>query len=126
MPGGDRRGPGGEGPMTGRGLGYCSGNSLPGSAADGFGRGMGMRRGAGFGGGRMNRFNAGPGIGRGRGFGGYGINPGYQGYGYYGAARSPEELADDERSFLTAQAEILQRELEAVKKRIDSLQDKMK
>ncbi|MCF8010529.1 MAG: DUF5320 domain-containing protein [Clostridiales bacterium] len=30
MPGGDRRGPIGEGPRTGRGAGFCSGNSSPG------------------------------------------------------------------------------------------------
>ncbi|MEA1984122.1 MAG: DUF5320 domain-containing protein [Euryarchaeota archaeon] len=30
MPGGDRTGPMGEGPMTGRGAGYCTGNELPG------------------------------------------------------------------------------------------------
>ena len=74
-----------------------------------------MRRGAGFGGGRMNRFNAGPGMGRGRRFGGYG---------YSEAARSSEEIASDEKSILTAQAEILQRDLEAIKKRLDSLDNK--
>ena len=30
MPGGDRTGPGGMGPMTGRGAGYCAGYATPG------------------------------------------------------------------------------------------------
>jgi len=41
MPGGDRTGPLGEGPMTGRGDGYCAGGSGAGYAARrGFGRGF--------------------------------------------------------------------------------------
>ncbi len=55
MPGGDRTGPMGEGPMTGRGAGYCTGNELPGraySAPRGYagyaGRGRGMGRRGGF------------------------------------------------------------------------------
>jgi len=32
MPGGDRTGPMGAGPMTGRAAGYCAGDALPGSA----------------------------------------------------------------------------------------------
>ena len=45
MPGGDRRGPMGEGPMTGRGAGFCSGTGEPGYTAPsyGFGRGFGGR-----------------------------------------------------------------------------------
>ena len=76
MPRGDRTGPEGRGPMTGRGAGYCSGNDEPDveneSPRRGFGfgfglgggRGLGRRgqgRGQGFGGGRG-------GGGRGRGF----------------------------------------------------------
>jgi hypothetical protein len=41
MPGGDRTGPLGKGPMTGRGMGYCTG-------VTGFGR-FGKSRGRGFG-----------------------------------------------------------------------------
>ncbi len=61
MPRGDRTGPMGQGPVTGRGLGYCSGYESP-----GFAKGFGMGRG----------------FGRGRGFGHYGFG---RGYGY----RSP-------------------------------------
>ncbi|MBA7569646.1 hypothetical protein ES708_11387 [subsurface metagenome] len=32
MPGGDRTGPTGMGPMTGRGVGYCAGYQVPGFA----------------------------------------------------------------------------------------------
>jgi len=34
MPRGDKRGPEGAGPMTGRALGYCAGNDQPGFTAD--------------------------------------------------------------------------------------------
>ncbi len=52
MPGGDRTGPEGTGPMTGRRMGYCVGNNNPGFGfRSGFGRGRGFfgRRGGGFG-----------------------------------------------------------------------------
>ncbi|NIA13219.1 MAG: hypothetical protein GWP08_04000 [Nitrospiraceae bacterium] len=59
MPGEDRTGPWGEGPMTGRAAGLCTGNDMPGSAnpqrARAFGRGMGFGRGRR---GRRNQFNA--------------------------------------------------------------------
>jgi hypothetical protein len=45
MPGGNRKGPRGEGPMTGRGAGLCGGSDLPGRAR----RGRGHRWGRGFG-----------------------------------------------------------------------------
>ncbi len=51
MPGGDRTGPLGHGPMTGRASGYCARNNRPGYANPGFGRGFGRgfwRRGRGF------------------------------------------------------------------------------
>ena len=41
MPGGDRTGPLGHGPMTGRGLGLCSGYPQPGYVLPRFGRGGG-------------------------------------------------------------------------------------
>ena len=46
MPRGDRSGPTGAGPMTGRGLGYCAGYPEPGYTAEGYGMGRGP---AGFG-----------------------------------------------------------------------------
>jgi hypothetical protein len=55
MPRGDRTGPNGMGSMTGRGAGYCTGNSVPGSMnplgrqAQGFYRGGGRGGGRGYG-----------------------------------------------------------------------------
>ena len=70
MPRGDRTGPEGEGPRTGRGLGYCAGSEAPGYGAGG--PGMGVRWGRGHGrhrhAGRQHRhwmrWGAGPGWGR--------------------------------------------------------------
>lgn len=54
MPRGDGTGPNGQGPMTGRGAGFCAGYNTPGYAnpAGGMGRGMAWRRGRGGGFGR--------------------------------------------------------------------------
>ena len=62
MPAGDKTGPMGDGPVTGRGAGYCGGNDSPGFASSGRvdngfrgpGRGKGLGRG---GGGRRGRRN---------------------------------------------------------------------
>jgi len=64
LPGGNRNGPAGMGPRTGRGLGYCTGYNTPGFAnapgmglgrgwggGRGYGRGLAWRRGRGGGGG---------------------------------------------------------------------------
>jgi len=47
MPRGDRTGPNGQGPMTGRGMGFCRGFNTPGFMNQGFGRGRGFGRGFG-------------------------------------------------------------------------------
>lgn len=52
MPGGDRTGPMGMGPMTGRGAGYCAGFAVPGFVNRAFGGFLGRGRGGGRGGGR--------------------------------------------------------------------------
>jgi len=62
MPQGNRKGPGGEGPRTGRGMGFCSGNDQPGFEQDASSL-KGGRRGAGRGKGR-GACGAGAGIGR--------------------------------------------------------------
>jgi hypothetical protein len=51
MPRGDRTGPSGLGPMTGRAAGYCAGYPVPGfmNPTRGFGRGLGRGRGRGWG-----------------------------------------------------------------------------
>jgi len=73
MPRGDRTGPWGQGPMTGRRMGYCAGFSAPGFTASG--PGLGYGRGFGFGRG----FARGYGLGMGRGWrrGGFGRFRGY-------------------------------------------------
>jgi len=50
MPQGDRTGPNGQGPMTGRRMGFCAGFNVPGFMNPDFGRGMGrgFGRGRGF------------------------------------------------------------------------------
>jgi hypothetical protein len=60
MPRGDRTGPLGEGPKTGRALGYCVGNEFPGYYYSGVAWGRGL--------GRRFRGGMGPGAGYGRGF----------------------------------------------------------
>lgn len=51
MPRGDKTGPQGAGPMTGRAAGYCAGYPVPGymNPGLGYGRGWGRGRGRGFG-----------------------------------------------------------------------------
>lgn len=54
MPRRDRTGPVGQGPMTGRGAGYCAGYDVPGHANTEFGRSFGIGQGGGRG--RGNRW----------------------------------------------------------------------
>ncbi|NWF75627.1 MAG: DUF5320 domain-containing protein [Nitrospirae bacterium] len=114
MPFGDRTGPMGLGPRTGRGAGYCSGFGMPGYANPvlgrgfyGFGRGWGRGRGW-FGGGRglRNRFWA------------AGM-PGWPGYGYpYGAGLTAQEEID----MLRDHADLLKRELDEIQSRISKIE----
>ncbi len=60
MPRGDKNGPNGMGPMTGRGAGFCSGANSPGYMNIGVAGGYGLGRGF---------HGAGRGAGYGRGFG---------------------------------------------------------
>ena len=97
MPGGNGTGPLGQGPMTGRGLGYCTGYANPGFAAGGgrLGLGLGFRRGAGWHNPYYGYYGH-PQFGRGQWFGRYyptynaAVNP-YYSYPYtYGAGAAPE------------------------------------
>jgi len=114
MPGGDRTGPAGMGPMTGRGAGYCAGYAAPGYMNPGVGRG------AGFGWGRR---------GGGRGFGrGWGRGA----MGYAGAAMPmpmpmPMPYAgvpsrEQEIEMLSAQAEGLEQALSDIRGRMSELE----
>lgn len=107
MPAGDRTGPAGSGPMTGRRAGLCSGSSVPGYANPaGVRRYFGYGRGAGGGGrGRRNCFYA----------TGY---PGMQGYTY----PQREITAETEIRMLQEQAELMQKEVASVNERIKELE----
>jgi len=120
MPGGDRTGPMGMGPMTGRAAGYCAGYSVPGYMNPIYGRG-------GFGYGR----GWGRGSGRGRGWGrGFGFRGAAYAYGnpYYGdpylAAPyyGPEPNPQQEAQMLKEQAKTMQEEISAINDRIKELE----
>jgi len=121
MPGGDRTGPLGAGPRTGRSAGYCAGYNMPGYAnpvggwgagrAGGFGYGAGFGRG-GYGHGWRNRFFA------------TGVPGRAMGYGYQPAYAVPDFGREDERSFLMEQAEYFKASLEDINKRLDKLQSR--
>jgi hypothetical protein len=125
MPAGDRTGPAGTGPMTGRGAGYCAGYEIPGYAGFGPRMGMGWRRGwgggwGGWGPGRgwRHRYYATrlPGWFRGGYAPAWGAPP--VGFGPYGTAPTPEQ----ETEYLRTQAEWLRERLDAITSRIEELE----
>ena len=114
MPRGDRSGPMGMGPRTGRAAGFCSGSGMPGYANPmgerGLGMGFGRRHGGGFGGGRgrRNRFDA---------------------TGLPGRMRFDEDVAPYQRpdpememQALKNQADALQSELDLIRKRLSEFE----
>jgi hypothetical protein len=117
MPRGNGRGPMGNGPMTGRGAGFCGGYGMPGASSanisggsgKGFGRGGACRRG-GFGGGGhgwRNRYFA------------TGL-PGWMRSGEFGVAginNDPEMV----KQSLRARVENLEAELDIMRKHLDGL-----
>ena len=106
MPRGDRTGPNGMGPMTGRGLGYCNDYASP-----GFTRGI-PRGGAGFNYGRGLR----------RGFrGGFGYDHRFQYPNCFNHA-VPQYSAKDEAKYLETEIDALKNELTAMEKRLSELQ----
>jgi hypothetical protein len=113
MPRGDRTGPMGHGPRTGRGAGYCSGYDVPGYANPITGRGGGWWHGFRRGGGRGFRhgyYATGvPGWAR------YSV-PAWQAAGPYPAP------APDEGTALREQAEYLTEALEEVRARLAELE----
>jgi len=119
MPSGDGTGPGGMGPMTGRGAGFCAGYPVPGYANPVGGRGMGMGWGRGRGGG----------FGRGRGFGWGRAGYGFQAYdaaagpyAYGGGPFTPTVAPQQELDSLKAQAEYFENSLDGIKKHIEELE----
>jgi hypothetical protein len=111
MPGGDRTGPRGFGPMTGRSLGYCSGYNSPGYANLGFGRGFGRGCDRGFGLGLR---------GRGRGFWWRGYRDTY----YWPQTPfgvNPQPNKDEEKAYLENLVKNLEEEIKMVKERLHEL-----
>ena len=124
MPRGDRTGPAGLGPMTGRAAGYCAGFGIPGymnpSAGRGFGIGFGRGRGFwGRGWGWRNMYYATglPGWMRFGGFSAPYVNPGP----YYPAAYQKPD-PETEKQALKEQSEYLESELEAIRKRLEEVE----
>ncbi|MBN1946906.1 MAG: DUF5320 domain-containing protein [Bradymonadales bacterium] len=132
MPGGNRMGPLGQGPMTGRGAGYCAGYNVPGYMNPIGGRGVGFGRGGGRGGGR----------GRGGGGGGgWGYRNWYHATGLYGWQRagmgwpgpvgmapgpySPPFSQEQELTMLRQQAASFEQALDEMKARIQELERPM-
>jgi hypothetical protein len=120
MPGGDRTGPRGEGPMTGRAAGDCGypGAGYPAADYPGPlpGRGFGFGRGGGWGRGWRNRFYATEWPHWGRWFA-----PAWRGFPAYGP---PAPLTRErEADALTAQAEWLQGQLDEINQRLADLED---
>ncbi len=116
MPGGDRTGPVGMGPMTGRAAGYCAGFGAPGYTSPVPGSGLGFSR------------------GRGRGFGwrAWGCRPGF-GNPWYGAAMPMDTSyaaswgarslsREEELDYLRNQAGALQQELDTIKARVTEIE----
>ena len=125
MPKGDRTGPTGQGPATGRALGFCSGFDAPGYSK-GFGNGTG--RGSGFGGGSGYGFGRGRGIGfgtgRGRGMGyGRGRNITWSHTGpFHEDPWSHPMSKEDEIRMLKAQAKTLKQTQQQLEKRLHELE----
>jgi len=119
MPGRDRTGPGGEGPMTGRAAGPCAGNAVPASVVAVPGRGFGGQgRGRGGGQGRRHRFYATGLSGRRVGAGG----PPFDVSEARPAEPVPPATPEQELGALVAQVEYCQETLAELKKRIAELE----
>ena len=119
MPGGDRTGPMGMGPMTGRAAGYCAGYPVPGFANAMGGRGFGRGRGGGRG--RRNWFYATGLTGWQRaaqGWPAYGAPPAYP---PPAAAPGPAVTGEQELDALKGQAEYFEDALAGIRRRIDEL-----
>ena len=125
MPYGDRTGPQGAGPMSGRGMGFCAGYHYPGSENQGWGLGAGRGR------------NYGAGYGRGG--GGFGHRHGFRATGIPGRARyleyppaesgpysptfaeAPQMYPKDEQKYLKSQIKHLEDHLAELSKRLKDL-----
>ncbi|MFP4115823.1 MAG: DUF5320 domain-containing protein [Candidatus Aenigmatarchaeota archaeon] len=104
MPRGDGTGPRGEGPRTGRELGYCAGYDSPGftkgapRGGGGFGRGRGFRR-----------YRTAPAFGRGR-----------------VPARTVQPNEEQELQMLDQDKEAIENEVEALEKELEDIKNRIK
>jgi len=100
MPQGDRTGPNGNGPKSGRGLGFCVGNETAGYLA-------------------YERGGYGGGFGRGRGFGNA-----HRGRGY-GAGRFTQDFREgiQEKTLIENEMNLLKDQLKALEERLKNLKD---
>ena len=119
MPRGNKTGPMGDGPMSGRAAGYCADWGVPGCANPGSSRGwgVGMGIGCGFRGGRshawdynkrMAAFNS--------------RNP----FGWPRAAIHSQTIPEDEQYYLKNQEKILKQQLDEVRNRLNHIAGKDK
>ena len=133
MPGGDKTGPWGAGPMTGRGVGFCAGYDVPGYMNPTYGQGFGWGRGWGHG------FGRGFGMGFGRGwrhrYYATGLPGWARGYAYpypppaeFWAAPSTavnsKTARTEELAYLKEQARYFTEALDDINKRVEELQKK--
>ena len=126
MPRGDGTGPAGQGPMTGRGAGYCAGYGAPGYMNPGP-RG-GFRGGHGAGRGRRNWYRATgmPGWQRARmGMPARGSGPGPAPGGAYGPAYGGAPSAEQELQMLRDRAEQMEQALSDIRERIKELKEEI-
>ena len=117
MPGGDRTGPAGRGPMTGRGAGFCAGCGVSGFPNPGYGAGGAFFGGRG-GRGRRNRFFA-TGVPGWQYFAGNPI-PGVMPF------PTPSEAPQNELDVLKGQAQYLENGLKEIQARMEALASRNK
>ena len=108
MPGGDRTGPMGLGPATGRRAGFCAGFSTPGFMNPVFGGGGGFW---GRGRGRRNRFFSGA----------YPAGPRWGGGSFDDTFQGATATKESQVELLKEQADYLNNELDNIKKRMGEL-----
>lgn len=99
MPRGDRSGPNGMGPMSGRGAGFCNGANSPGYM-NGGGYNVGFRRGFG------------------RGFNGFG-----RGAGFAPSYVTPVYSKESEKGYLESEASYLKEQLKRLEDRLAHMQE---
>lgn len=114
MPGGDKMGPRGFGPMTDRPVAYCAGYNALGFGRCGYGRGSGGGRGRGGGYRRGNRFRA-------KGLSAWRSEASAE---FSSASSLPAEgpMQEDELAALKGQAEYFEKMLKDIRQRLEAFE----